>query len=105
MNLEMNEMKKRLSHQIAEDFYSRFESNEQKLERLRGLRQSEVALPRGFDIEGEIRVPTVSETHEMLLGGVQSGIGPRQVPVPEESVTLKIADGKRKEIDPETGAE
>lgn len=87
MNNETNEMKKRLVHQMSEDFHSRFESNEQKLDRLRKLHQDDVSLPHGFEIEGEIRAPDVSEMHGMLLGGIQARVGPAPIPVPEESMT------------------
>ena len=95
MNQDTNEIKKRLAYQMADDFYSRFESNEQKLERLRGLQHDEVTLPGGFEIEGEVRAPHVAEMHSMLLGGIQSRVGPVQVPVPEGSENLAGKDRRR----------
>ena len=80
---------------MADDFHSRFESNEQKLERLRRLQRDEVTLPLGFEIEGEVRAPNVTEMHTMLLGGIQSRVGPAQVPIPEESGNLAGEDKRR----------
>ena len=90
MNPDTNEMKKQLGHQIAEDFYSRFESNEQKLERLRQLQKGDIGLPTVLDVDGEISIPTVTETHNMLLSGVTRTLGPSQIPLPKESATKRL---------------
>ena len=95
MNTDTNEMKKRLGHQIAEDFNSRFESNEQKLERLRQLQKGNIELPIGLDVDGEIRIPTVADTHDMLLGGVMRSLGPTEIPAPKESATKRMEPRSR----------
>lgn len=100
MNSDSNEMKKRLVHQIAEDFYSRFESNEQKVERLRRLQQKEVSLPQGLEVEGEVRIPEVSEMHTMLLRGMKARIGTPEFPLPEESRT-SLEESRKKELEGE----
>ncbi len=91
-------MKKSLVHQIAEDFYSRFESNEQKLERLRTLQRGENTLPQGLEIEAEVKIPDVTQMHNMLIGGVQGKVGMPEVPVPKESVT-KLNESSEKKVE------
>lgn len=87
---ETSEMKKRLVHQLTEDFYSRFESNDDKLERLRRLQQNEVVLPHGFEVEGEVRAPSVSEMHTMLLTGQQARMDTLRVTRPRGSRTMEL---------------
>lgn len=90
MNPDTNEMKTRLGYQIGEDYYSRFESNEQKLERLRQLQKGDIGLHTGLDVKGDISIPTVAETHNMLLSGVMRTLGPSQIPLPKESATKRL---------------
>lgn len=85
MKPEVDEIKKRLTHQIAEDFYSRLESNEAKIERLRRLQGGEETLPPGLEIEEEIELPDVSEMHAMLLMGVHKRLSFPDIPTPSDS--------------------
>jgi len=87
---ESDEMKKRLVHQIAEDFYSRFESNEEKLERLRLLQKGEVTLPEGLEVEGDFQLPEVGQMHSMLLRGIRGNLGIGNIPPPQESKTRVV---------------
>lgn len=89
MNQEINEIKKRVIHQIADDFYTRFESNEQKLQRLRKLQAGESPLPEGLDVEGDIKIPDVADMHSMLLNGVQGDLETPVLKKPEEECSLK----------------
>ncbi len=97
MNQEINEMKKRVIHQIADDFYSRFESNEQKIQRLRELQAGESPLPEGLEVEGDIKIPDVTNMHSMLLNGVQGDIETPVLKKPgEEGGSKKMESSEEK---------
>lgn len=98
MKSESDEMKARLVHQMAEDFYSRFESTEDKLKRLRKLQQGEQSLPSGLEIEGDIRLPDATDMHSMLLSGVHGTISVPEIKAPEQ---VKSKD--KMELDVENG--
>ena len=82
MKCKMDDIKKQLAHQIAGDFYSRFESNEDKLQRRKDIQSEEALLQDGLELEGAIKLPGVSESHAMLLRGISSKIEMPKIPGP-----------------------
>jgi len=85
MKSEKDGLKNRIINQIADDFYTRFESTEEKLERLRQLQMGEFSLPEGLEEQdGEFHLPDVAEMHAMLLRSVKKRLSPMKVAQPAQ---------------------